>query len=161
MIFAGLKDCEGKTMISYVTVFERPGLQEFLKQIGEFADLVLFTAGLEGRCNAIGFVVIVFILLCCFYFYLLSLGTLQVMLDHLLIGLMWRIDLVFVFIGLQLLARKFCLYLLVITLWMVFRCCLLVWRIFSLREGSRQTNAPVLTFRISYIRLFGYACSSA
>jgi hypothetical protein len=29
-------------------VFERPGLQEFLEQISEFADLVLFTAGLEG-----------------------------------------------------------------------------------------------------------------
>lgn len=42
------KECEGKPKINYVTVFERPGLQEFLKQIGEFADLVLFTAGLEG-----------------------------------------------------------------------------------------------------------------
>ena len=31
-----------------VTVFERPGLQEFLKQTSEFAELVLFTAGLEG-----------------------------------------------------------------------------------------------------------------
>ena len=31
-----------------MTVFERPGLQEFLEQISEFADLVLFTAGLEG-----------------------------------------------------------------------------------------------------------------
>lgn len=31
-----------------MTVFERPGLHEFLKRIGEFADLVLFTAGLEG-----------------------------------------------------------------------------------------------------------------
>ncbi|XP_024020606.1 carboxy-terminal domain RNA polymerase II polypeptide A small phosphatase 1 [Morus notabilis] len=42
------KECDGKPKISYVTVFERPGLQEFLKQIGEFAVLVLFTAGLEG-----------------------------------------------------------------------------------------------------------------
>lgn len=42
------KECEGKTKINYVTVFERPGLQEFLQQINEFADLVLFTAGLEG-----------------------------------------------------------------------------------------------------------------
>lgn len=31
-----------------MTVFERPGLQEFLDQISKFADLVLFTAGLEG-----------------------------------------------------------------------------------------------------------------
>lgn len=44
----GLKECDGKPKISYVTVFERPGLREFLKQIGEFAVLVLFTAGLEG-----------------------------------------------------------------------------------------------------------------
>ncbi|KAF2288528.1 hypothetical protein GH714_008219 [Hevea brasiliensis] len=44
-IEAGLK---WKTKINYVTVFERPGLHEFLKQISEFADLVLFTAGLEG-----------------------------------------------------------------------------------------------------------------
>ncbi|XP_059667997.1 uncharacterized protein LOC132313301 [Cornus florida] len=41
------KECEGKRKVSYVTVFERPGLHEFLKQIGEFADLILFTAGLE------------------------------------------------------------------------------------------------------------------
>ena len=43
----GLKECEGKPKVSYATVFERPGLHEFLKQIGEFADLVLFTAGFE------------------------------------------------------------------------------------------------------------------
>ncbi|PON92245.1 Dullard phosphatase domain [Trema orientale] len=42
------KECDGKPKISYVTVFERPGLQEFLKQIGEFAVVILFTAGLEG-----------------------------------------------------------------------------------------------------------------
>ncbi|OAY46259.1 CTD nuclear envelope phosphatase 1 homolog isoform X2 [Manihot esculenta] len=42
------KECEGKPKISYVTVFERPGLAEFLKQLSEFTDLVLFTAGLEG-----------------------------------------------------------------------------------------------------------------
>ena len=46
--FIGLEESDGKPKISYVTVFERPGLHEFLKQIGEFADLVLFTAGLEG-----------------------------------------------------------------------------------------------------------------
>ncbi|KAJ7949980.1 CTD small phosphatase-like protein [Quillaja saponaria] len=39
---------EGKQKINYVTVFERPGLEEFLKQTGEFANLVLFTAGLKG-----------------------------------------------------------------------------------------------------------------
>ncbi|XP_057497858.1 uncharacterized protein LOC130782541 isoform X2 [Actinidia eriantha] len=38
---------QGKPKISHVTVFERPGLHKFLKQIGEFADVVLFTAGLE------------------------------------------------------------------------------------------------------------------
>ncbi|PSS34471.1 CTD small phosphatase-like protein [Actinidia chinensis var. chinensis] len=42
------KEFEGKPKINYVTVFERPGLREFLKQLHEFADLVLFTAGLEG-----------------------------------------------------------------------------------------------------------------
>ncbi|KAL2549689.1 Haloacid dehalogenase-like hydrolase (HAD) superfamily protein [Forsythia ovata] len=42
------KEVEGKPKINYVTVFERPGLKEFLKQLSEFADLVLFTAGLEG-----------------------------------------------------------------------------------------------------------------
>ena len=31
-----------------MTVFERPGLDEFLTQLSAFADLVLFTAGLEG-----------------------------------------------------------------------------------------------------------------
>lgn len=43
-----LKECDGKPKVNYVTVFERPGLQEFLKQVHGFADLVLFTAGLEG-----------------------------------------------------------------------------------------------------------------
>lgn len=42
------KEFEGKPKINYVTVFERPGLKEFLNQLSEFADLVLFTAGLEG-----------------------------------------------------------------------------------------------------------------
>lgn len=42
------KEGEGKPKINYVTVFERPGLKEFLRKVGEFADLVLFTAGLEG-----------------------------------------------------------------------------------------------------------------
>ncbi|KAF8394915.1 hypothetical protein HHK36_018854 [Tetracentron sinense] len=42
------KECEGTPKVNYVTVFERPGLQEFLNQISEIADLVLFTAGLEG-----------------------------------------------------------------------------------------------------------------
>ncbi|KAJ4850032.1 hypothetical protein Tsubulata_040848 [Turnera subulata] len=42
------KDSEGKPKVNYVTVFERPGLREFLKKIHEFSDLVLFTAGVEG-----------------------------------------------------------------------------------------------------------------
>lgn len=42
------KESEGKPKISYVTVFERPGLHEFLRLTSEFAELVLFTAGLEG-----------------------------------------------------------------------------------------------------------------
>ncbi|KAL8137345.1 hypothetical protein V2J09_003346 [Rumex salicifolius] len=42
------KESEGKPRVSYVTVFERPGLHEFLEKLSEFADLVLFTAGLEG-----------------------------------------------------------------------------------------------------------------
>ncbi|CAI9091718.1 OLC1v1026815C1 [Oldenlandia corymbosa var. corymbosa] len=42
------KEFEGKPKINYVTVFERPGLHEFLTQLSEFATLVLFTAGLEG-----------------------------------------------------------------------------------------------------------------
>ncbi|ONK62507.1 uncharacterized protein A4U43_C07F4650 [Asparagus officinalis] len=46
--FSVEKDAEGKPRVSHVTVFERPGLREFLKNISEFADLVLFTAGLEG-----------------------------------------------------------------------------------------------------------------
>ncbi|KAJ4978089.1 hypothetical protein NE237_008869 [Protea cynaroides] len=42
------KECDGKPKVNHVTVFERPGLHDFLKQISNFADLVLFTAGLEG-----------------------------------------------------------------------------------------------------------------
>ncbi|KAF8102008.1 hypothetical protein N665_0201s0299 [Sinapis alba] len=42
------KGSDGKPKINYVTVFERPGLHEFLEQLSQFADLVLFTAGLEG-----------------------------------------------------------------------------------------------------------------
>ncbi|KAI3470883.1 hypothetical protein Pfo_027546 [Paulownia fortunei] len=42
------KEFEGKPKINYVTVFERPGLKDFLNQLSEFADLVLFTAGIEG-----------------------------------------------------------------------------------------------------------------
>ncbi|KAK7305879.1 hypothetical protein VNO77_43791 [Canavalia gladiata] len=41
-------EVDGKPKVSSVTVFERPGLKEFLTQLDEFADLVLFTAGLEG-----------------------------------------------------------------------------------------------------------------
>ncbi|XP_016649841.1 PREDICTED: LOW QUALITY PROTEIN: carboxy-terminal domain RNA polymerase II polypeptide A small phosphatase 1-like [Prunus mume] len=42
------KECDGKPKVNYVTVFERPGLQDFLRQVSQFAELVLFTAGLEG-----------------------------------------------------------------------------------------------------------------
>ncbi|KAL3569732.1 hypothetical protein D5086_029622 [Populus alba] len=49
--FSSEKDVEGKPDINHVTVFERPGLKEFLKQIGEFADLILFTAGSEGYAS--------------------------------------------------------------------------------------------------------------
>lgn len=42
------KDYEGKPKINHVTVFERPGLKEFLNRLSEFSTLVLFTAGLEG-----------------------------------------------------------------------------------------------------------------
>lgn len=48
-----LKECDGKPKINYVTVFERPGLHEFLEKLSEFADLVLFTAGLEGLLSYI------------------------------------------------------------------------------------------------------------
>ncbi|CAN6341719.1 unnamed protein product [Urochloa humidicola] len=42
------KDAEGRQRVNRVAVFERPGLHEFLQRTSEFADLVLFTAGLEG-----------------------------------------------------------------------------------------------------------------
>lgn len=45
------KDNEGKSRVNHVTVYERPGLQEFLKRTSEFAELVLFTAGLEGYAS--------------------------------------------------------------------------------------------------------------
>lgn len=47
-LLLGLKEIEGKPKVNYVMVFEHPWLHEFLKQLSEFADLVLFTAGLEG-----------------------------------------------------------------------------------------------------------------
>ena len=46
------KDVEGKQKVNHVTVFERPGLHEFLQKTSEFADLILFTAGLEGMVAA-------------------------------------------------------------------------------------------------------------
>nr|KAJ0213918.1 hypothetical protein LSAT_V11C400198810 [Lactuca sativa] len=42
------KEYDEKPKIQYVTVFERPGLHEFLNQLSKFSNLVLFTAGLEG-----------------------------------------------------------------------------------------------------------------
>jgi hypothetical protein len=68
-----LKECEGKPKINYVTVFERPGLDEFLKQLSEFAELVLFTAGLEGLI-----ITSLFIWLLHSLFWLLSLPSLLI-----------------------------------------------------------------------------------
>ncbi|XP_068644167.1 uncharacterized protein [Aristolochia californica] len=48
---SGDKEGEGNQKVNYVTVFERPGLHEFLKEISQFSDLVLFTAGLEGYAS--------------------------------------------------------------------------------------------------------------
>ncbi|CAL0304746.1 unnamed protein product [Lupinus luteus] len=45
------KDVDGKPKTNLVTVFERPGLKEFLRKVSEFADMVLFTAGLEGYAS--------------------------------------------------------------------------------------------------------------
>lgn len=41
--------------MNHVTVFERPGLHEFLRKTSEFADLILFTAGLEGMVATVIF----------------------------------------------------------------------------------------------------------
>ncbi|CAA7028924.1 unnamed protein product [Microthlaspi erraticum] len=57
-IEAGLKwfeiDCisstkvyNGEPKINHVTVFERPGLHQFLEKLSQFANLIVFTAGLE------------------------------------------------------------------------------------------------------------------
>jgi RNA polymerase II subunit A small phosphatase-like protein len=51
-MFTGLQDPDGRQRINHVTVFERPGLHEFLQRTSEFADLVLFTAGLEGLISS-------------------------------------------------------------------------------------------------------------
>ncbi|XP_040380420.1 CTD nuclear envelope phosphatase 1 homolog isoform X1 [Oryza brachyantha] len=48
MRYIVIKDAEGRQRVNHVTVFERPGLHEFLQRTSEFADLILFTAGLEG-----------------------------------------------------------------------------------------------------------------
>eukprot|EP00249_Psilotum_nudum_P011657 c23305_g2_i1 orf=373-1242(-) len=45
------KDAEGKSRVNHVTVYERPGLHEFLMKTSEFAEIVLFTAGLEGYAS--------------------------------------------------------------------------------------------------------------
>eukprot|EP00252_Welwitschia_mirabilis_P026389 TRINITY_DN8668_c0_g1_i2.p1 TRINITY_DN8668_c0_g1~~TRINITY_DN8668_c0_g1_i2.p1 ORF type:complete len:314 (+),score=37.02 TRINITY_DN8668_c0_g1_i2:473-1414(+) len=46
--FGPAKDGSGKPKGNHVTVFERPGLLEFLAKISEFAEVIIFTAGLEG-----------------------------------------------------------------------------------------------------------------
>lgn len=38
----------GKPKVNLVTVYERPGLAEFLRRASMIGELVLFTAGLEG-----------------------------------------------------------------------------------------------------------------
>jgi carboxy-terminal domain RNA polymerase II polypeptide A small phosphatase len=48
--------------VSHVTVFERPGLHEFLQQTSEFADLILFTAGLEGLFPGLFFYLIILLI---------------------------------------------------------------------------------------------------
>lgn len=55
-MFCGLQDNDGKQRTNRVTVFERPGLHEFLQRTSEFADLVLFTAGLEGLFSSTIFI---------------------------------------------------------------------------------------------------------
>jgi uncharacterized membrane protein YesL len=40
--------CRGKLKINFVIIFVHLGLDQFLKQLREFAELVLFTAGLKG-----------------------------------------------------------------------------------------------------------------
>lgn len=85
------KEFEGRPKINYVTVFERPGLHEFLKQLSEFSDLVLFTAGLEGWFVAFNFLACIFFLFgfwevveLPFFFFMLTFWTrIQVMPDHL------------------------------------------------------------------------------
>ncbi|XP_010517420.1 PREDICTED: CTD nuclear envelope phosphatase 1 homolog isoform X1 [Camelina sativa] len=47
------KECNGKPKTSHVTVFERPGLHEFLEQLSQFAHLILFTAALEDYARPI------------------------------------------------------------------------------------------------------------
>ena len=96
-----MKEVEGKPKINHVTVFERPGLEEFLQEVSKFADLVLFTAGLEGLnpISNLHHVVSVFLgfVPCCNYDIFF-----KAMLDHSLIELMSRIGSSFVCIGLQL-----------------------------------------------------------
>ncbi|MCO5605242.1 hypothetical protein L7F22_059422 [Adiantum nelumboides] len=45
------KDSQGKSRVNHVTVYERPGLQEFLRRVSDFAEVILFTAGLEGYAS--------------------------------------------------------------------------------------------------------------
>jgi carboxy-terminal domain RNA polymerase II polypeptide A small phosphatase len=50
-MFLYIKDAEGRQRVNRITVFEHPGLHDFLQRTSEFADLVLFTAGLGGLCS--------------------------------------------------------------------------------------------------------------
>ncbi|MCD7462638.1 hypothetical protein HAX54_049010 [Datura stramonium] len=50
----GFRECQGKPKINYVTVFERPGLHEFLKELSEFADLAMQDLLLTKLMSEIG-----------------------------------------------------------------------------------------------------------
>lgn len=80
ILVALLKEIEGKPKISYVTVFERPGLHEFLSQAAEFAELILFTAGLEGMALIYQYLLQLFS--CYSICHTWSLADVQVMLNH-------------------------------------------------------------------------------
>lgn len=70
--------------MNYVTVFERPGLDEFLTQVSKFADLVLFTAGLEGLLPTYLFFIMLSAVEFLLILYTCHFTPLQVMLNRLL-----------------------------------------------------------------------------
>ncbi|CAI5534715.1 unnamed protein product [Closterium sp. Naga37s-1] len=50
---AQAQDASGEPERARVTVFERPGLREFLRRASRLGELVLFTAGLEGALGGV------------------------------------------------------------------------------------------------------------